>query len=196
MVSGPSSPSLSKALAALAFLLCLCGAAGDAIAAGDALAKSKDRSPIVVTAKGLFADNKKKLAVYKKDVVVKKGDITLYADQVTVRLLPSEGGQKGSAGGGADVFKGSGKIDTIEAKGSVKIVEQDKTATSDEAVYYSQSDKIVMTGSPRIWQGQNWLTGSKITYNVKEDTFDVEEAKTVLYQEEKEKPAEGEAPAK
>ena len=176
-------------------MLSLFGCAGVCHAAGEAMAKAKDKSPIVVTAKGLFADNKKKLAIYKKDVVVKKGDITLYADQVTVRLLPSDGGQKG-AQGGADIFKGSGKIDTIEAKGSVKIVEQDKTPTSDEAVYYSQSDKIVMTGSPRIWQGQNWLTGSKITYNVKEDTFDVEEARTVLYQEEKEKPAEGEAPAK
>ena len=176
-------------------MLSLFGCAGVCHAAGEAMAKAKDKSPIVVTAKGLFADNKKKLAIYKKDVVVKKGDITLYADQVTVRLLPSDGGQKAGQGG-ADVFKGSGKIDTIEAKGSVKIVEQDKTATSDEAVYYSQSDKIVMTGSPRIWQGQNWLTGSKITYNVKEDTFDVEEARTVLYQEEKEKPAEGEAPAK
>ncbi len=198
MVSGPSSRSRSKALAAIAALLLVLGAADVCGAAGEspALAKSKDKSPIVVTAKSLFADNKKKLAIYKKNVVVKKGDVTLYADEVTIHLVPSDKDQKAAPGPGADMFKGSGKIDTIEARGSVKIVEQDKTATSDVATYYSQTDQIVMTGSPRVWQGQNWLTGTKIIYHVKEDTFDVDEAKTVLYQEDKEKPGEGEAPAK
>lgn len=172
------------------------GPGGVCNAAGDAPAKAKDKSPIVVTAKGLFADNKKKLAVYKKDVVVKKDDITLYADEVTVRLLPSEKGQKADAEPGADVFKGAGKVDTIEARGGVKIVQQDKVATSDVAIYYSQTDKIVLTGSPRVWQGQNVLTGAQITYNVKEDTFQVDEAKTVLYQEEKAGPSEGGAGGK
>ena len=185
MASGPSSLSLKRAALAAGALLLFHVAGGACAAAGDAQVKPREKSPIVVTAKGLYADNKKKIAVYKKDVVVKKDDITLYADLVTVRLLPAEGGGKDGDGQGAGMFKGAGKIDTIEARGGVRIVQADKVATSDMAVYYSQSDKIVMTGSPRVWQGQNVLTGSKITYDIKEDSFLVDEAKTVLYPEEK-----------
>ncbi len=88
-----------------------------------------------------------------------------------------------------DVFQGSGKIDTIVAKGNVKIIQQDKTATSDEATYYSAADKFVLTGKPRVWQGDNVLTGTTITYDIKDDTFQADEAKTVLYQQ-------GETPVK
>ena len=71
----------------------------------------------------------------------------------------------------------------------MKIIQQDKTATSDEATYYSGTDKFVLTGKPRVWQGDNVLTGTTITYDIKDDTFQADEAKTVLYQQ-------GETPGK
>ncbi len=70
----------------------------------------------------------------------------------------------------------------IVAKGKVKIIQQDKIATGDVATYYSEGAKIVLTGKPRVWQGENVINGSKITYNINEDTFQAEEADTVLYQ--------------
>jgi len=137
-------------------------------------------TPIIITARSLIADNKKKEVTYKKDVVVKKGDLTLYADTVVIHLKPSE---KGAGQDKDGVLKGSGRIETIEAVGGVKIVQEDKTATAGKAVYYSEGDKIVLTGKPRVWQGGNVLDGSKITYNLKDDTVSVEDANTVLYQE-------------
>ncbi|MHB8172883.1 MAG: lipopolysaccharide transport periplasmic protein LptA [Nitrospirota bacterium] len=139
--------------------------------------------PVIVTARSLLADNKARMVTYKKDVVVKKGDITLTADEVIIHLKKdNKVSAKGKAGG--DVFQqGSGKIDTITAKGNVKIVQQDKTATSDKATYYSGTDSFVLTGKPRVWQGDNVITGDKIAYNIKDDTFQVEDAKTVLYQQ-------------
>lgn len=146
---------------------------------------SKD-IPVVVTARTLLADNKTKVVTYKKDVVVKKGDITLTAEEVIIKLKKDNAPAKGKAAAGqqaGDVFQGSGKIDTITAKGDVKIVQQDKTATSDNATYYSATDSFVLTGRPRVWQGDNVLTGTRISYNIKDDTFQVEDAKTVLYQQ-------------
>ena len=49
-------------------------------------------------------------------------------------------------------------------------------------VTLKEGDKIVLTGKPRVWQGENVLNGNQITYNIKEDTFQVEDANTVLYQ--------------
>lgn len=157
---------------------------------GSPMDKVNRNTPIVVTARTLLADNRKKTVTYTENVVVKKDDITLYANQVVIHLKDSGKGrgQAKTASAGSEVFQGSGKIDNIEATGSVKVVQQDKTATSDKAIYYSDSDKIVMTGHPRVWQGENVLNGNRITYDIKADTFLVEEAKTVLYQG-------GEAPA-
>jgi lipopolysaccharide export system protein LptA len=170
-------------MASVAFVFMAAWSGGPALADEPASVKSKDM-PIVVTARTLVADNKKKTAIYKKDVVVKKGDMTLYADTVTVHLKDTGKSPDKAAKGQADIVQGSGKIETIEAKGAVKIIQQDKTATADEAIYYSATDKIVLTGKPRVWQGDNVITGNKITYNIKEDTFVVDEAKTVLYQAE------------
>ncbi len=141
--------------------------------------------PVIVTARTLLANNRTKVVTYKKDVVVKKGDITLTADKVVIQLKNDNAPAKSKAAGAqaGDVFHGSGKIDTITAEGDVKIVQQDKTATSDKATYYSATDSFVLTGRPRVWQGDNVLTGDRISYNIKDDTFQVENAKTVLYEQ-------------
>jgi lipopolysaccharide export system protein LptA len=162
---------------ALAFALWL-GLSGPA----DALAARKpaagEPAPVVVTARTLTADNQKRLVIYKKDVVVKRGAMTLYADEVVIHL--AEGG-KGEAQDTDPLFSGAGGIDTIEARGGVKIVMDDKTATSGKAVYYADRERIVMTGDPRVWQGANVLSGTSITLNIPEDTISVEDARTVLY---------------
>ena len=187
MASRPYSPSRAElpisAIIIVSAALFLYSSFPATASAAEVAGVSKERnaSPVVVTARTLFADNKKKVVVYKKNVVVKKDDMTLYADEVTIHL--KDDGKAGKAPAGQnDAMQGSGRIDTIEAKGNVKITQQDKAATSDEATYYSEGDKIVMTGKPRVWQGENVLKGNKITYNIKEDTFQVEDADTVLYQ--------------
>ena len=152
-----------------------------ASAAAPAIAKAKSTSPVVITARNMFADNKKKIVIYTKNVIVKKDDMTMYAEEVTIYLKKDDKPKK-TAAGHADPIEGSGNIDYIVAKGKVKIIQQDKTATGDVATYYSDGAKIVLTGKPRVWQGENVINGSKITYNINEDTFQAEEADTVLYQ--------------
>jgi lipopolysaccharide export system protein LptA len=187
MASGPSSGrpvrGFMKSMAAtafgaamvLGFNMASCHAQG-----GPGKAKEAERPPIVVTARSLLADNKKKLVIYQKNVVVKRGDVTLYADQVTVHLAPAD--KTPGPATPKDPVTGGGKVDTIEAEGNVKIVQQDKTSTSDKAVFYNATDKIVLTGQPKVWQGENVIIGTKITYDIKEDTFLVDDAKSVLYQ--------------
>ena len=182
MVSRPYSHSPTKLFQA-ALVLCYIVLFVPLTASADvpAISKAKSASPIVITARSMFADNKKKIVIYKKNVIVKKDDMTMYAEEVTIYLKKDDKPKK-STKGQPDSIEGSGSIDTIVAKGKVKIIQQDKTATGDEATYYSDGDKIVLTGKPRVWQGENVLNGNKITYNIKEDTFQVEDANTVLYQ--------------
>ncbi len=184
-------PSPVRTAGFAAFIILM--AASAVFAAGDKPAVKNEslnsrEIPVVVTARSLFADNKTKIVTYKKDVVVKKGDITMYAEKVVIHLKKDDK-TPSKPKPGDDVFQGAGKIDTIVATGNVKIIQQDKTSTSDVATYYSETDKFVLTGKPRVWQGDNVLTGTTITYNIQDDTFQADEAKTVLYQQ-------GETPGK
>ena len=49
------------------------------------------------------------------------------------------------------------------------------TATAEEAVYYQDDEKVVLTGNPVVLKdGDNSAEGTKITYFLKEETFDVQ----------------------
>lgn len=169
-----------KALAAAAIILVsgLCGPLPGTSSAADAK-DAKAAEPVVVTARALTADNRKRVVVYKGDVVVKRGDITLHADDVTIRLAPASK----DAGGASDIFNKGGGIQTIEAAGRVRILQGDRTATADKAVFDTGGETIVLTGGPRVWEGGNVLTGTRVSYDIKADTFTVEDAKTMIYPE-------------
>ena len=66
------------------------------------------------------------------------------------------------------------KITRIEALGKVRMVQGDRVATGDKAIYYTQEDKIVLMGNPQLWRGDNSLKGHEITFYVQENRAVVE----------------------
>lgn len=69
----------------------------------------------------------------------------------------------------ADVITGSGtdsEINRIEASGNVYFVTPDQTIRGDRAVYTLSDNLVVVTGDVIVTQGQNVMTGGRLTYNV------------------------------
>lgn len=118
----------------------------------------KDRSnlPITVKSNEMTADNKGKTAIFSGKVVAKQGDVTIFSDKLVVSY----------ANKGGDVEK-------VEALGNVKIVQLNRTGFADQAVYESRNGRIVLTGTPRIVQGGDSISGKVITYYVDDDKSDV-----------------------
>lgn len=114
----------------------------------------KDRSslPITIKSNELTADNKGKTAVFTGKVVAKQGDISIYADKITVNYADKKG-----------------DVEKIEASGNVRIVQQNKTGTAAQAVYDSRDGRITLTGNPRVTQGGDSISGKTITYYVDDD---------------------------
>lgn len=114
----------------------------------------KDRSnlPITVKSNELAADNKGKTAVFTGKVVAKHGDITIYAEKLTV----SYGNLKG-------------EIDKIVAETDVRIVQENRIGTAKHATYQSKEGLITLTGNPKVMQGNDTISGKIITYYVDED---------------------------
>ena len=58
----------------------------------------------------------------------------------------------------------------IEATGNVYFVTPTQTIRGDRATYTTANDQIVVTGDVILTQGQNVMTGSRLTYNVRTET--------------------------
>lgn len=68
----------------------------------------------------------------------------------------------------ADVISGSGVdsgVERIEASGNVYFVTPDQTIRGDRAVYTPADNLVVVTGDVIVTQGQNVMTGGRLTYN-------------------------------
>ncbi|MDO9308988.1 MAG: lipopolysaccharide transport periplasmic protein LptA [Deltaproteobacteria bacterium] len=125
-----------------------------ALAAPADKSSRRDRSslPITIKSNELTADNKGKTAVFTGKVVAKQGDISIFADKITVNYADKKG-----------------DVEKIEASGNVRIVQQNKTGTAAQAVYDSRDGRITLTGNPRVMQGGDSISGKTITYYVDDD---------------------------
>lgn len=121
-------------------------------------ASHKDRSnlPIAIKSNELAADNKGKTAVFTGKVVAKQGDVTIYADRLTINY----GDKKND-------------VEKIEADGNVRIVQENRVGTASHAVYENKQGRIILTGNPKITQGADTMSGNAITYFIDEDRSEV-----------------------
>ena len=61
----------------------------------------------------------------------------------------------------------SGALTRVEASGDVYYVTPNETMRGDSAVYTPSDDTVVVTGDVILTQGQNVMTGARLTYNLR-----------------------------
>jgi len=67
------------------------------------------------------------------------------------------------------------KIEKIVAKGDVRITRQSGgLATAEEATYYWDEERVVLTGKPVVQQGDDFVEGTMVTLLLKENKSLVE----------------------
>jgi lipopolysaccharide export system protein LptA len=174
--------------------------------------------PLNITADRLEADQNQQVITFINKVVARYKDMILYSDLLkifyetkkeppgskragakspencqdsspTAAPAKSKTGQPGTGGSPMDAV-GIEKITRIEALGKVRIVEGDRVATGDKAIYYTQEDKIVLLGNPQLWQGENSVKGREIIFYHQENRAVVEgeinkRVEAVLYPSQK-----------
>lgn len=121
------------------------------------------KGPITITSETLTADNNAHTALFEHSVVARTTDMTLFADTMLVSY-----------------DKDSGGIKTIDAEGNIKLLKGTRVIISQKANYYADGDKVIFTGEPRATDGENVVTGTKITYLLNEDRYLVEDSKVFL----------------
>jgi lipopolysaccharide export system protein LptA len=101
---------------------------------------------------------KNKVALLTGGVTITQGNLKITAERVRVK---NEAGDS--------------RIRQAVANGSVKITKEDLLATSEEAIFHNDEQKIVLTGNPEVTSEAGKFSGRKITVYLKEDRFIIEE---------------------
>jgi len=130
--------------------------------------KSKDKNksglgfidkskPIDIVSDTMEGFDKEKMVIFKGSVIAKQDDLYIFTDMIETYLNEE-----------------SNEISKAYAKGSVKIIKQDRTATAQEAFFDNIKREIILKGDVVVFQDQDKITGNVITYYINEDKVVVE----------------------
>jgi len=122
--------------------------------------------PIVIKSDRLEFDHQRKRVTFSGNVEAKREDWTILCRKMTVYY-----GEKGKE----PAQKESLKIEKIIAQGDVKITRPGSgLATAEEATYYWDEERVVLTGKPVVQQGEDLVEGTVVTLLLKENRSLVE----------------------
>ncbi len=121
-------------------------------------------------------------AVFRENVKMVQEELVVYSDIMIVYFKENE--PHGVSQTGPSSSENSQKeIRVIEAKGHVKITQGESRATCTHALYDKKKEKIILLGSPVVWQEGTRVSGQKITMYLKENRSTVEGGTRVTIEE-------------
>jgi lipopolysaccharide export system protein LptA len=105
------------------------------------------------TVESYFKDN---LIVFKGNVTARQKDMVIYADSIEAVLIQDGKG-----------------IEKVVADGNVKVQQGLRVANCGKAVFYNLDKKVVLTGDPKLWEGDNMVSGEMIVFDIEQNRVDV-----------------------
>ena len=124
--------------------------------------------PITITSNSMEGRKKENLVIFKGNVVAVQKDYTLYSKELYVYYADAQ------------------EIKEMIATGNVKIIQLNKIATGEKAVYAKEGRTVVLTGNPKVEQDCDIVKGNKITIFLDEDKSLVEgSVKVVVHPKDK-----------
>lgn len=119
----------------------------------------------VITSKRLTFDYRNHYALFEEDVVVTDPSVKILADKLTV-LFDEENSAK-----------------TIVGTGNVRIVQTDKNAVCEKAVYQVKAGRLDLSGNPVLRRGKDVLKGKVITFWRDQEKMEGEDVQLVIQYE-------------
>lgn len=112
--------------------------------------------PIEITSDRVETYSRENLIVFKGNVTARQKDMVIYADSIEAVIIEDGKG-----------------IEKIIAAGNVKIQQGLRVANSQKAIFYNLDKKVVLTGDPKVWEGNNVVSGDEIVFDIEKDRLEV-----------------------
>ncbi|MGD1152769.1 MAG: LptA/OstA family protein [Syntrophales bacterium] len=135
--------------------------------------------PIQIVSDRLDAYNEKKLVVFSGHAVATQGDKIIKADRLFLyyKKDPQKDPQKDPRvpeKAGTQDTGSAGDLEKIEAKGNVTITQGERIVTGNDAIFYQDTQQIIMLGNAVMREGRNVIHGDRIVVFLDEDRGVVE----------------------
>ena len=118
------------------------------------------RSPIEITSDTAEGSQKQNTFTFKGNVVARQENTTLYANLMVVYYDPE-----------------TKQLKEIVVTGNVKIVQLERRATSQKAVFYQNENRVVLEGDAILREGENVIRGERVIYYLDDERSIVEGGK-------------------
>jgi lipopolysaccharide export system protein LptA len=113
------------------------------------------------------------VVIFTGNALAVREEMTLSADRMEVTLADEKGGED------------EGSVSLIVATGSVNVRQvvpptgddkapKERFATGERGEYDGAARTVTLTGSPRLWEGKNIITGEKMIFHIDDHRFVVQ----------------------
>lgn len=131
------------------------------------------KKPIDIVSDTMEGFDKEKYVVFKGNVVARQDDLYIYSDTMEAFMSTD-----------------TNEIEKANAKGNVKIIKQNRTATCKEAFFDNVKGEIILKGNAVVTSGQDKVEGDVVTYYINEDRAVVDgekskKAKVIIYPQQR-----------
>ncbi len=130
----------------------------------------------------MTASSQANKAVFRENVKMVQEELVVYSDVMIVYFKKDEP-QVSSQAGASPAGNSQKEIRVIEAKGHVNITKGESRATCTRALYDKKKEKIILLGSPVVWQEGTRVSGQKITMYLRDNRSIVEGGTRVTIEE-------------
>lgn len=113
--------------------------------------------PIDIVSDTMEGFDQEKYIIFKGSVIARQEDLFIFADTIE-----------------ATMDEETNEIEKAHARGNVKIVKKERTATCNEAIFDNTQGEIILKENVIVYSEQDKLTGQLVTYYVEEDRVVVE----------------------
>ncbi len=112
--------------------------------------------PIDITSDRVETFSKENLIVFRGNVMARQKDMVIYSDSLE-----------------ALVFEDGKGIEKVVAGGNVKIQQGLRVANCQKAIFYNRDQRVVLTGDPKVWEGDNLISGEEIIFDIAKNRIEV-----------------------
>jgi lipopolysaccharide export system protein LptA len=112
--------------------------------------------PFDITSDRVETYSKENLIVFKGNVMARQKDIVIHADSLEALIIEDGKG-----------------IDRVVADGNVKIQQGIRVASCEKAIFYNIDQKVVLTGDPKVWEGDDLVSGDEIVFDIEKNRIEV-----------------------
>jgi len=151
---------------------------------------SGNGTPIKIVSDRFDVYSDKRIAVFSGNVIVTQADTVIKSDEFYLQYKKKDTVLQPKERNINPGLVNAGKIEKIEAKGNVIIKQKDKVVSGNDAIFFYDEQKVIVTGDPIMQEGNNIIKGERIIFFLKENRGIVESSSTkrvtaTIYPEEK-----------